>query len=81
MEAVLMNPKFEDLNAEDQLVIEVFRKGIGNPNDKLRHDICGTPILLEEYGNTSSQYGWEIDHIHPESKGGASEIDNYQPLQ
>ena len=38
-----------------------------NPNNE-KFDKCGALIKLEDYGNTESDYGWEIDHIHPKDK-------------
>ena len=76
-----MNPKFENLSSQDRLVISVFAKVPHTPTGELAFDICGTPIMFSHCGNRDSELGWEIDHIVPESRGGASHLDNYQPLQ
>ncbi|MGJ5633471.1 HNH endonuclease signature motif containing protein [Nostoc sp. CALU 1950] len=51
-----------------------------NP-DIWRQDQCGALIYKNEYGNRRSLYGWEIDHITPESKGGKDRLSNWRPLQ
>lgn len=46
-----------------------------------RKDYAGAWIKRDEYGNTDSQFGWEIDHIKPLSQDGTYATNNLLPLQ
>lgn len=62
----------------------VWNKGREIPDydpDVWRWDICGKPIKYAHHGNTNSEHGWEIDHIHPTALSGDTTLDNLQPLQ
>jgi 5-methylcytosine-specific restriction endonuclease McrA len=45
-----------------------------------RQDRFGLFIRWSDYGNRLSEYGWEIDHIHPSSKGGSDGLHNCEAL-
>ena len=53
--------------------------GTNDPN-VFRKDECGAWIKWSEYGNRNSEYGWEIDHIMPKSRGGSDSAANLRPL-
>ena len=49
----------------------VWEKGVIVPNydpAKYRKDACGAWIAWNRYDDKHSPYGWQIDHIYPESK-------------
>lgn len=33
-----------------------------------RKDACGAWIMRDKYGDRTSAFGWEVDHVYPESK-------------
>ena len=57
------------------------RAGImdGFDADMYRRDACGALIMRDKYGKVNP-FGWEIDHIYPESRGGDDNIDNLRAL-
>lgn len=69
---------------DQQTIQRVWEKGRFVPGENpalIRKDQCGAKMKRHEYGNTNSSFGWEIDHIIPESQGGNDRIENLQPLQ
>lgn len=58
-----------------------------NP-DFVRKDACGAWMIRGEYNDRDSIYGWEVDHVYPESKlreldvpqNLIDDIDNLRPL-
>ena len=51
----------------------------GKDPDKYRQDPYGSPMYKSSYGK-SSEMGWEVDHIKPQSKGGSDATKNLQAL-
>ena len=46
-----------------------------------RQDYAGAWIKRDEYGNTESTLGWEIDHRNPVANCGSDDLSNLDPLQ
>lgn len=45
-----------------------------------RKDQCGAWIGRNFYGNRTSVYGWEIDHVYHVCRGGSDALSNLRPL-
>lgn len=68
----------------DQDILDVWQRGrivSGYDKDKYRQDECGAWIMWIKYGDRSSEFGWEIDHIISEANGGKDILSNLRPLQ
>lgn len=71
----------KDFSAEE--IEQVWEKALPQPRnnpDLFRKDYAGAWIRKDAYGE-ESEYGWEIDHVLPLSKGGTHDISNLEPLQ
>lgn len=67
----------------EQKIQNVWNKGLvvdGYDSSKYRKDFAGAWIQRDKYG-LQEIYGWEIDHVYPESKGGDEQIINLRPMQ
>lgn len=66
----------------DATIEAVWQKGKvarGQDPNVWRLDACNMWMHRASYG-TTSQYGWEIDHEYPVSRGGTDTLANLQPL-
>ena len=55
----------------DELINKIWEKGSKDPKynpDFVRKDACGAWIIKDKYNDRDSIYGWDVDHIYPESK-------------
>lgn len=55
----------------EELLNKIWEKGLKDDKydpDFVRKDACGAWMIKERYNDRSSSFGWEVDHIYPESK-------------
>lgn len=45
-----------------------------------RKDSCGAWMAYTKYGDITNPYGWEIDHVYPQSLGGQNHYGNLRPM-
>ena len=72
------------MSFSEDAIQKVWEKGrfvSGYDSAVWRKDECGEWVDRSQYGNRHSRYGWEIDHIRPESEGGGDALSNLRPLQ
>jgi hypothetical protein len=67
--------------APNSLASKVWIKAFGYNSGGVGTDEMGSVILYSHYGDRNSSYGWEIDHIIFESRGGSDDLSNLRPLQ
>ncbi len=67
----------------DEQIVAVWAKGRiveGYDASKWRKDVAGAWMTRSRYGE-EHLYGWEIDHVFPEAKGGDDNLVNLRPMQ
>ncbi len=64
-----------------ELVWNNAREAAGFDPSSVRLDCCGALILKNAHGNVNSKFGWEVDHVYPEAKGGDDQIFNLRAMQ
>jgi len=50
-------------------------------SNQFRKDACGAWIIRSHYGQRDSVYGWEVDHVYPQSMGGGDDMENLRAMQ
>ena len=74
---------FSDIFNEEARKLEVWWKATeieGHNPMEWRQDELGNLIQFSAYGDRSSDFGWEIDHIVPLADDGTDDISNLRPL-
>lgn len=69
---------------DDQKINEIWErtsKVEGFDPAQFRKDACGAWIIRNHYGLRTSIYGWEVDHVYPQSLGGDDNDANLRAMQ
>lgn len=77
------------MNVNDELLRKIWAKAPivdGYDDGLIRQDPCGAWIRFDKYGDRSSAFGWEIDHVYPKAtlekrNVPQEEIDDFQNLR
>lgn len=67
----------------EEKIQKVWEKGSkveGYDENRYRQDTCGAWMEREKYGDQKDNFGWEIDHVYPDAKGGGNELQNLRPM-
>jgi hypothetical protein len=70
-------------NFTKDIIQQVWEKAFSEGNNdskKFRKDVCSAWIQRDKYAVEES-FGWEIDHVYPESLGGNADLINLRPMQ
>ena len=71
------------LFSDERINLAVWDKGakiLGSDPGIWRCDAYGNIMKYSEFGNRSSEFGWEKDHVIALARGGPDTIDNMRPL-
>jgi hypothetical protein len=49
---------------------EKDKQAVWNNESNIQKDMCKAWMKYEDYNNTDSDYGWQIDHIYPKAGNG-----------
>lgn len=78
------------MEISDDLIQQVWERGReveGYDGSIFRKDACGAWIVRSYYGITDSVFGWEIDHVRPQSSlagvddARVNDLRNLRPMQ
>lgn len=69
--------------ADPEVIERIWQKAIvveGYDPSLYRKDFAEAWIARDSYADCNSPFGWEIDHVYPESLGGDNHFINLRPM-